>query len=162
VNSLMILAADDEATDLWLLTQALKAEKWATKLVTAHDGEEAVEYLLGRGDYADREKYPVPDLLLLDLKMPRMSGTEVLQWVRKSSEYCSLPVVILSGSVIQEDIEQAYRQGANAFFTKPSGFEELKRLVHYIVGFWSDAQRPKAPFPSWGPMAEETGIGRRD
>ena len=128
---LVILVAEDEASDLWLVTQALPAIEFPTRLEASRDGDEAINYLLGKEGFGDRERHPVPNLLLLDLKMPRVNGMDVLRWVRRSVEYRFLPVVMLSGSVVQEDIDQAYRNGANAFFTKPNGFDELKHLMHH-------------------------------
>ena len=147
----MILVAEDDASDLWLVTQALQATEFPTRLEVSRDGDEAINYLLGREEFGDRERHPVPNLLLLDLKMPRVNGMDVLRWVRRSVDYCCLPVVMLSGSVVQEDIDQAYRNGANAFFTKPSGFHALKHLMHHIVGFWGLAQVSRGGVPICAP-----------
>ena len=156
-KSLVILAAEDETSDVWLLREALRGAEVDVDLQVTRDGDEAIGYLQGKGEYGDRDRHPFPNLLLLDLKMPRMGGMEVLKWVRGSPEYSELPVLILSGSVIQDEIAEAYRLGVSAFFTKPSGLEQLRMLLRYIVGYWWHAQRPKIRALA-GAREQRTGV----
>jgi CheY-like chemotaxis protein len=92
-----------------------------------HDGVEVVRYLEGEGEYSDRGKYPFPDLLLVDLKMPRMDGLGVLEWVRTQPECAFLPAIMMSSSDHEADIVEAHRRGVKAYFVKPSDLRELEK-----------------------------------
>jgi len=140
----VMLVAEDDSSDLALLTHALSDVGTRVDLQVTRDGEEVVRYLQGAGEFSDRDKHPLPDLVVLDLKMPQLSGLEVLRWMKNHSDFACLPKIILSGSSVERDIEEAYAEGVNTFFTKPSGFHELHALVKYIVGYWSRSQRPVA------------------
>jgi CheY-like chemotaxis protein len=109
------------------------------------DGEEAIKYLRGDGQYSDRKEYPFPDLLMTDLKMPKMNGLEVLEWIRQHQDCANLPVVILSGSGLENDVADAYRKGARAYFVKPSEFDELQQVVRVIADHWAKATAPVLP-----------------
>jgi DNA-binding response OmpR family regulator len=100
------------------------------------DGEEAVVYLAGEGRYADRLRYPLPGLVLLDLKLPRRSGLEVLQWLREQQVLRRLPVVVLSSSREATDIDRAYDLGANSYLVKPVGSDALLGMVRAMDGYW--------------------------
>ena len=93
------------------------------------DGESALDYLFGRGHYADRVRFPAPDLVLLDLRLPRMDGLEVLRHVKSHPTLCHTPVVVLTTSDAERDAAQAYEYHANRFITKPVGFEQLSQLI---------------------------------
>jgi CheY-like chemotaxis protein len=108
----------------------------ANPLKVARDGQEAIDYLSGTGPYADREKFPLPILVLLDLKMPRKSGMETLEWIRGQKQLRALAVIIFSSSVQPAEIEQAYALGANAFVTKPPGTKERIEFARMIKGLW--------------------------
>jgi CheY-like chemotaxis protein len=133
-DTVTVLHIDDDPNDTALLQAA------ASKA----DGEQAMAYLGGAGEYGDRRLYPLPSLILLDLKMPRSTGFEVLSWVRKHPELGKVPVVILSGSELHEDIRQAYTAGANSYLVKPIGFEALVNLVQNISDVWLAATRERA------------------
>jgi DNA-binding response OmpR family regulator len=96
------------------------------------DGEKAIDYLSGVVPYADRSKFPVPILMLLDLKLPRKSGFEILEWVRGHAAYKKLPVVVRTSSEQSEDINRAYSMGANSYLVKPGNFEGLLRMTQTI------------------------------
>jgi CheY-like chemotaxis protein len=108
-------------------------------LQNVEDGERAMAYLSGLGIYADRDRFPLPSLILLDLKMPRATGFEILKWIRKHPELGQLPVLVLSGSELQDDIRRAYDVGANSYLVKPLGFEALVGLVTRINTSWIPA-----------------------
>ena len=112
------------------------------ELVEVHDGEELIEYLKGGGPFAERARYPKPDLLLLDLKMPRVDGLQVLDWLAQHAEYAGLPRVMLSGSGLEQDVQEAYRRGANTYFTKPSEFDHFQKLVRVTIDYWTMSERP--------------------
>jgi CheY-like chemotaxis protein len=107
--------------------------------------------LNGSGDYANRANHPWPTLVLLDLKMPRATGFEILKWIRKRPDCKNLPVIVLSGSELQEDMRQAYLLGANSYLVKPLGFDALVTLVKSVTTVWL-APRP----PAMSPLARDS------
>ncbi len=138
------MVAEDDSSDLTLLRHAVTNVDSSVRLQITRDGNELIRYLQGDGEFADRDQHPVPDLIMLDLKMPQLSGFEVLKWLRNHPEYVLLPKIILSGSTLEKDIEEAYELGANTYFTKPSSFHDLEKLMRLVVGYWSESQPPVA------------------
>jgi CheY-like chemotaxis protein len=120
-----ILAVDDSENDIFLLREAFKKAGILREFQTAHDGLEAVAYLKGEGRYRDRTEYPFPDLILLDLNMPRLSGFEVLQWIRQNPDSCLVAVHVMSTSSRRLDAERAYQLGANSYVIKPPRLDGL-------------------------------------
>lgn len=120
-----ILLAEDNADDVVLLQHAFKKAGVNCQLTAVTDGLEALEYLKGEGAFADRSLHPFPDVLLLDLNMPRKNGFEVLAWVRKDASCARLMVHVLTASPREADVERAYALGANNYVVKPSRFDEL-------------------------------------
>src|SRR5688572_22848876 len=116
-------------------------------LQVAVDGQEAMDYLGGHGAYADRERFPLPCLTLLDLKLPRVMGLEVLQWIREQPELKTLIVIILTSSRLGPDIERAYQLGANAYLVKPSTPLELREIAEGIKHFWLSTNHGPAVNP---------------
>ncbi len=138
-----ILVAEDDENDIVILSYAFKQAGLAHTLARVADGEAAIDYLRGEGPYADREKFPLPDLLLLDLKMPKVSGFEVLAWLQTQPSLDDIPVVVLSGSELEEDKLETARLGANAFHTKPNDFRKVVKLVQELDARWlNGAARP--------------------
>ena len=131
-----VLYVEDDAADFALLERASQKCGTPFSLQHAEDGEKAVAYLSGEGEYADREEHPFPDLVLLDLKLPRLDGFEVLQWIRTNPGTLSLPVVVLAGSSFRADIRRALELGANSYAAKPGRFEELEVLIDQIADVW--------------------------
>jgi CheY-like chemotaxis protein len=131
-----VLYVEDSSEDFLLLKLASRRCGTPFSLLHAEDGEAAVGYLSGAGIYADREEYPYPDLVLLDLKMPRLDGFEVLTWIRNNPQTQSLPVVVLAGSTFRADVRRALELGANSYATKPTTFCELEVLVDQIGDVW--------------------------
>lgn len=130
-----ILIAEDNEDDRFLLTEALRAAGVVQPVRFVADGGQAVAYLSGSGDYADRTRFPMPALVILDYKMPFMNGIEVLKWIRGSS-LKRLPVVILSASSLPGDVDRAYDLHVNAYLMKPSSLEALSGLVRALSAFW--------------------------
>ncbi len=132
----MILLVEDDVNDILLMSRAFNKARLANPLQVVHDGEEAIRYLSGEGEYADRSKHPIPFLILLDLKMPRKSGFEVLQWVRDNSELKNALVVILTASQEAPDVKRAFELGADSFLTKPAQFDDLVAMMKRLQGYW--------------------------
>ena len=131
-----VLHIDDDPNDTELLRAATGKADVKFILHNVEDGEQAIAYLSGQGAYADRKRYQMPSLVLLDLKMPRATGFEILKWIREHPALGRLPVVVLSGSELQEDIRQAYAIGANCYLVKPHGFSALVDMVKSISTVW--------------------------
>src|SRR5436309_11125741 len=132
-----ILLAEDDQNDVILFQRAMDRASLSTdSLKVVQDGEQAISYLSGEGIYADRDLYPSPALLLLDLKMPRKSGLEVLSWVRKQPQHRYLIVVFLTSSNSAEDIRLAYEAGANSYLVKPVEFTEMVEMIRTIKSYW--------------------------
>ncbi|MEO5804636.1 MAG: response regulator [Verrucomicrobiota bacterium] len=131
-----ILLAEDNDDDAFLMTRAFRKAHLLNPLVRVKGGEEAVVYLRGEGEYADRQKFPIPFLLLLDLNMPRMNGFAVLEWARTQPQLKHMLIVILTSSTSEADINKAYKLGANSYLSKPGGFEELVQLLTRLHGYW--------------------------
>jgi len=130
MNILMnILVVDDSANDVFLLEQAFRKAAATSRLQAAADGIEARAYLKGEGQFSDRAIHPFPDLLLLDLNMPRMNGFEFLEWLRQDAEYSQLVTYVLSASARDGDVQRAYELGANSYVVKPSRMDELVSFV---------------------------------
>src|SRR5437868_14732918 len=132
----VILLAEDNENHVLLIRRAFEQAGLVNPLYVVSDGEEAVAYLKGQGKYANREEYPLPCLLLLDLKMPRKDGFEVLEWLRQQQTFSSLRVVVLTTSEELRDVNRAYRLGANSFLTKPVDFRDFVQLSSAIQGYW--------------------------
>ncbi len=136
MNLRPVLYAEDEENDAYFLERAFKEVGIVHPLRVVSDGQEAIDYCAGRGAYVDRTKHPLPCVALLDLNMPRKSGMQVLQWIRKESSVPTLPVIILTSSLQDFDIDLAYEQGANAYLVKPSQPGELVVMTRSIKDFW--------------------------
>src|SRR4051812_32534922 len=129
----LILLVEDREDDVLLVQRAFNAAKTDSVIQAVRDGEEAIHYISGIGKYANREEYPVPWLVLLDLKMPRVDGFEVLDWIREQPGLKSMIVVVLTSSDDLRDVNRAYALGANSFMVKPFDFQntiELAKLVN--------------------------------
>jgi two-component system response regulator len=134
-----ILLVEDNDDDVFLITRAFKTVGLVTPMVRATDGQDAIDYLSGKGKYADRVKFPMPSLVLLDIKMPFISGLEVLRWIRGQPAFAPLPVVMFTTSSQECDVRSAYGLGANAFLVKPARIEECTHIANVIKQFWIDA-----------------------
>jgi CheY-like chemotaxis protein len=141
-SSATLLIAEDDDNDLFFLQRAFDTAEVKNPLQIVRDGQEAIEYLSGAGSFADRIKFPLPHLFLLDLKMPRKTGMEVLEWLSEQPELRCLPVVVFSSSANRRDIERAYELGANAFVVKPSSMIERAELAKAMGLFWLESNEP--------------------
>ncbi len=126
-----VLLADDSPDDRFFLRRAMDDCARFRPIAEVEDGADAIAYLKGEGDFSDRSKYALPDLLLLDLKMPRASGFDVLKWL-KDSAFPSLMVAVLSGSVLDSDKDKCRQLGAHAYFTKCASVSQLKLMLNEV------------------------------
>lgn len=140
-----LLVVDDDANAAFLTARAFKSAGVAQPVLTVADGKSAMDYLGGTGAYADRAAHPLPCLLLLDQKLPGRSGLEVLDWVRNRSPVCTLPVLVLSASTNDSDVQAAYLLGANGYLVKPARFEDLLAMARSIKDYWLTVNRAPAP-----------------
>ena len=130
-----LLQVEDDPNDVFLFQYALKKAGVTNPVHVAEDGQQAIDYLKGTGEFADRAAFPLPSLVLLDLKLPYVMGLDVLRWIR-SQRVESIAVIILSASAERTDISEAYKLGANAFLTKPSEASQLESIARSINDFW--------------------------
>ncbi|HKQ40777.1 MAG TPA: response regulator [Verrucomicrobiae bacterium] len=132
----VILLAEDNEDHVILTRRAFKLAGLINPLFVVQDGEEAIAYLKGEGKFSNRTEYPLPTLLLLDLKMPRKNGFDVLEWLRTQPSLAALRVVVLTTSDQIHDVNRAYQLGANSFLTKPVDFRDFVQLSSAIKGYW--------------------------
>ncbi|HKP97630.1 MAG TPA: response regulator [Fibrobacteria bacterium] len=131
-----IALVEDNEDDLYFMMRALKAAEIPNPLEILRTGGEAIEYLSGAGKFDDRIRHPSPFLLLLDLKLPDISGFDVLRWIKTRANRQSLATIVLTTSGEAKDIERAYRLGANSFLIKPAGADRLLELVNALKEYW--------------------------
>lgn len=131
-----VLYAEDDENYSLLMECAFKKGGFQHRLRHVKDGVEAIAYLRGEGKYADRSQSPFPRLVLLDLKMPRAGGFEVLEWIRRCSDHPHLPVVVLTCSDGVKDIRRAYELGANSFLVKPINVADLQDTLKAVDQYW--------------------------
>ena len=144
-SGLPILLVEDNSDDVLLFRRALSKARRPHPLYVVHDGQAAIDYLSGAGEHMDRNLYPLPELIMLDLKMPRVSDFEVLKWIRGDGAARLIPIVILSSSALVDDVNRAYELGANAYMVKPTTGGALERLIQTISDFWYAGEKPLAP-----------------
>jgi len=146
-----ILHVDDDPNDVFLLEHAMHKAGIANPMHLVTDGRQAIEYLKGLHQFADRQRFPLPHLVLLDLKLPYVMGLDVLKWIRQESGM-ALVVVMLTASAEEADIAAAYRLGANGFLTKPSEASKLVDMVKAIKAFWLTHNTVPKSYPAESPM----------
>jgi CheY-like chemotaxis protein len=139
-----VLYAEDDENDAFFMERAFKKLNARDALRLVPNGREAVNYLAGNGSFADRQASPLPAVVLLDVKMPVLSGLEALAWIRSRREFDALPVVMFTSSTQQRDVDVSRQHGANAYIVKPSNADNLSRLVSSVL----EAAR-SLPTPSW-------------
>ena len=136
-----ILLVEDSPKDLELTLVALEKSRLANEVITLRDGEEALDYLYCRGSFADREK-GLPAVVLLDLKLPKLDGLQVLEQIKVDPELKSIPVVVLTSSREEPDLQRAYQLGVNAYVIKPVRFQDFVRAIQDLGGFWAVLNEP--------------------
>jgi CheY-like chemotaxis protein len=131
-----VLLVEDNTKDVLLIQRAFRRAEVSINLQVVNDGDAAVDYLAGQAVFCDRNFYPLPILMLLDLKLPRRSGSEVLTWLRQQPLLKRLPVVVLTASKECADINHVYDLGANAYIVKPFAFDDLVQIVQTLNLHW--------------------------
>jgi len=136
IGQTLILLVEDTPADVMVIKMALRRLESKVRLEVVKDGQAALDYLAGKGRSKDRRKYPLPNLILLDLGLTKIDGFHVLEWVRTEPTLRHLPVVILAASSSTPDIQRAYAFGANTFITKPSDFNKLVTDLQLALQHW--------------------------
>ena len=134
-NRILLLVEDNE-DDVFLMQRALKGACVTNPLFVVEDGQQAVDYLGGTGEFADRDEYPLPGVVFLDLKLPFMSGHDVLAWIRRQKQLESLVVIVLTSSNEASDLSRCYSLGANSYLVKPPTPEQLEELAKAFKWYW--------------------------
>ena len=131
-----ILLVEDDANQVFLFERAFRKAQLTNPLCVARDGQEAIDFLNHQSNFSDRTHQPAPRFVLLDLKMPRKNGFEVLEWIRQQPALKQLIVVVLTSSNLEADINRAYDLGTNSYLVKPGDFEALIELVKTVTAYW--------------------------
>ena len=132
----LFLLVEDSADDVLLIRRAFQKANIANPLHVVTSGEEAILYLAGNGPYANREEFPLPSVILLDLKLSGKDGFEVLEWIRSQPGLSRLRVIVLTASDAMRDADHAYKLGANSFLTKPVQLDRLTEMMQVLKGYW--------------------------
>lgn len=151
--SITVLLAEDNPDDALLMQRAFKQHGLMRPLHVVEDGAAAIAYLGGEPPFDDRALYPYPHFIMLDLKMPRLSGFEVLEWLRQRPEHQVIPTIVWSSSADLRDVKRAYCLGANGYLCKPTDFARFKVMVGHLLAFWDDCLKP-SPEPA-APTCEQ-------
>jgi CheY-like chemotaxis protein len=138
LDHVTILLAEDDKNDAFLMRRGLQQAGVPNPLIVLEDGREVINYLGGNGEYAARDKFPLPGLILLDLKMPWIDGFDILAWLRSRKQFDLLPVVILTSSKLQSDVDRSRQLGVFDYRVKPQGLEDLVRLLDDVRKCWLD------------------------
>src|SRR5947207_14479174 len=131
-----VLVADDDANDVFFLRRAFQKAGYSCPILEVPDGERAICYLNGSDGFADRNRFPIPSLLFLDLKMPKVSGFEVLEWLQKHHNFATMKVVVLSSSNLPGDVQKARALGAHDYRVKPADIDDMITMVKDVARQW--------------------------
>ena len=131
-----VLLVEDSDDDVYFMQRAFKAAGLPNPMFVVRDGLEALEYLQNAGQYTDTVRAPRPGLVLLDLKLPRLKGLDVLKWIAERRDLATIPVIVLTSSNQEQDIERAFELGANSYLVKPASAEKLTELIAALKGYW--------------------------
>ena len=152
---MIVLLAEDNPDDAFLMQRAFQSCGVVRPPHICRDGEEAIAYLSGAGKYTDRDAFPIPTLVITDLKMPGTNGFDVLKWLRDHPELTIIPTLVWSSSADTLDVKRAYCLGANGYLCKPTDFQKFKEMVGDVLRYW---ERCEKPMPHTFPTCEEVGV----
>ncbi len=144
----VLLVAEDDADEAMLLERALRRTGSLFRMIRVANGEEAIAYVEGRGAYGNRAEHPLPQVVLLDLKMPRKDGFDVLRWRQNNPGGSRLPMVVFSSSNLRQDVDRAYALGANSYVVKSTAPERLESMVMALHQWWGEFNLPGSPASS--------------
>jgi CheY-like chemotaxis protein len=156
-NTPTILLVEDEENDVAFMEMALERSGLVRALQLAEDGEVAINYLSGKGGFADRQRFPLPALIFLDLKLPLVMGMDVLKWIREQPSLDTTVVIVLTSSQQRADIQQACTLGANSYLVKPSNPLGLNEIMDLVKRYWLGLNHPTA---SMGAVRQPAGAVR--
>jgi len=139
---LVILLVEDDENDIILVRKAVEAAGAGHSVHAVQDGEQAIQYLQGLGRFSDRHKYPIPNVVLTDLKMPKIGGFELLHWLRTNPLFSVIPTIMYSSSALEKDVREAYQLGANSYITKPTSLSGLVDTLRILYEYWSRCECP--------------------
>ncbi len=142
MNNNCILVIDDNTSDLGLIERAIKSCSSDSKLVLMDNGQESIAYLMGEGEYSDRDQYPYPSMIITDLNMPMIDGFDILEHMKINPSWEVIPTIVLSSSQDQDDIQTAYMLGASAYHVKPHDFFVFEKNIRAMVEYWSLVEHP--------------------
>jgi CheY-like chemotaxis protein len=142
INEVEILLVEDNPSDVELTLRALKKRNLANKVHVVKDGAEALEFIFGTGTYAERDINQIPKVILLDLKLPKVDGLEVLRKIKSDERTKVIPVVVLTSSKEESDLVESYRLGANSYITKPVDFDKFAQIVSEMGLYWLLVNQP--------------------
>ena len=142
-RELAILCVEDDENDVWMMLRVFKKLGLSSPVHVCRDGEEARAYIQGSGTYGDRARFQFPNLIISDLKMPKMGGFEMLEWLRTETPYAALPVIVLTSSKEEADIHRAYQLGANSYAVKPRDLTGLENFIKATVEYWVWCESPQ-------------------
>jgi len=135
-EALVILLVEDNLDQAELVMRNMEDAKVANRIIHLEDGRAALDYLYGNGQYADREEFPIPHLVLLDLRLPKVDGLQVLKQVKEDTSLCAIPMVVLTTSDAERDIVLANEYHANSYVTKPVNFPDFSRMLRELGFYW--------------------------
>jgi CheY-like chemotaxis protein len=147
-GTVTFLLVEDDPNDVLMLEMEFRRVPAQIRLVAVSDGKEAMHYLQREAKYSDADQYPAPDVILLDLKMPRINGFEFLKWLRSQSpaHYRFIPVVVMSSSALRQDVDLAYALGANSYLVKPVSWKLFQERIQTLGIYWAEhVEKPEHP-----------------
>lgn len=153
-----ILQVEDSEGDEFLLKYVFAKAGITNPVQTVRDGQEAMDYLAGEGEFSDRSKHPIPCLVLLDLKLPKLSGLDVLEWIRRQRHFQQLVVVVFSSSGQPEDVRRAYELGANSYIEKPCNIDDTLSMAYLFKGWWLGFNKYAPVFQETVPVKDATAV----
>jgi len=135
-RSMNILLVEDNEADVKITLRAFKKAELKNNMFIVNNGEEALKYIRNEGEYEDKDEHPVPDIILLDINMPKADGFQVLDTLKNDPKYCSIPVIILTSSKREEDIIKSYKKGAASYIHKPVNYGDFVKVVEGFNFYW--------------------------